>query len=608
MKSSKHSFTRVLQNNWFILKYGLRYSRKYIIFACLYACLQEIEIFLEHFILIKFVFDSVQYGASFTTVAFYIGLMVLFIAMCFILDSIYFQSVEPKGKELLYRQIRMELYEKAIKTDLANYDDPAYYNDYVWSANDAHQRIDATINNIQKICRAFTVIVTSVSFFLFVDQIGLLFVLVSFLSTLLVSMMANKIRYKMKVELNEKDRKRIYLKRLFYLADYAKEMRLYSIKERFFKDFSIINQDMQGIVRKHSKKQFWLNFSSDYFFNELILGGLYVIYIVFMTLVKGTLSYGSAITLLNSSWRLKGNMQYLTALISEMQENSLYIEKLRSFLEQENALKEAADAAEMPDRFDELKLSRVSFQYGTTGPRILHDVDLSIRPGEKIAIVGYNGAGKTTLTKLIMRLYDASEGEIRLNGTPINQFKIDDYRMKFSSVFQDHQLFAATLSENVVMDKRASGDAGNVREALKKSGFGDKLMSLRLGEDTAVTREFDESGIELSGGEAQKVAISRVFAKPTLLILLDEPSSALDPMSEYHLNRVMLEEAEDRPIIFISHRLSTTKMVDRIYMMENGAIIEQGSHDELMKLNGKYAHMFNLQASRYRVVVGERLA
>lgn len=604
MKPNKHSFTRVLKNNWFIMKYGLRHSRNYIIFTCLYACLQEIEIFIEHVILIKFVFDSVQYGTSFSTVALYIGLTILFIAICFVLDSIYFQSVEPKGKELLYQKIRMDLYEKAISTDLANYDDPVYYNDYVWSANDAHNRIDATINNIRKLCRSVTVIITSISFFLFVDKLGLLFVLASFILTLIVSMISNKIRYKMRMELNEKDRKRIYLKRLFYLADYAKELRLYSIKEKFFRDFTDTHKEMHGIVKKRSKKQFWLNFTSEYFFNELILSGLYVTYVVFMTLVKGTLSFGSAVTLLNSSWRLKGNMQYMTTLISEMQENSLYIEKLRSFLEQKNALKEVEDPLPVPDKFTGLMLKALSFQYGPSGPRILHHVNFSIRPGEKIAIVGYNGAGKTTLTKLIMRLYDASSGEIRLNGIQIDQFKLDDYRMKISSVFQDHQLFAATLSQNVVMNQFSSGDSFLVREALEKSDFGNKLQTLRLGTDTSITKEFDDAGIELSGGEAQKVAIARVFAKPTLLILLDEPSSALDPMSEYHLNQVMLEKAEDRPIIFISHRLSTTRMADRILMMENGQIIEQGSHEELMRMDGKYAQMFNLQASRYRVVVG----
>lgn len=604
MKSNKHSFTRVLKNNWFVLKYGLRYSRKYIIFTCLYACLQEIEIFIEHVLLIKFVFDSVQYGTSFSTVALYIGLTVLFIAICFVLDSIYYQSVEPKGKELLYQKIRMDLYEKAISTDLANYDDPVFYNDYVWSANDAHNRIDATINNIRTICNCATVIITSISFFLFVDKLGLLFVLVSFILTLIVSMISNKIGYKMRMELNEKDRKRIYLKRLFYLADYAKELRLYSIKEKFFRNFSDTHKEMHGIVQKHSKKQFWLNFSSEYFFNDLILSGLYVIYVVFMTLVKGTLSFGSAVTLLNSSWRLKGNLQYMTTLISQMQENSLYIEKLRSFLDQKNDLIEAEDPIPVPNKFIGLTLRELSFQYGQSGPPILQNVNLSIKPGEKIAIVGYNGAGKTTLTKLIMRLYDASSGEIRLNGIPIDHLKLDDYRMKISSVFQDHQLFAATLSQNIVMNHAASGDSYLIREALEKSGFGSKLQSLRLGIETAVTKEFDDAGIELSGGEAQKVAIARVFAKQTLLIILDEPSSALDPMSEYHLNQVMLEEAEDRPIIFISHRLSTTKMADRILMMENGQIIEQGSHEELMRMDGKYAQMFNLQASRYRVVIG----
>ncbi|MFD2506410.1 ATP-binding cassette domain-containing protein [Paenibacillus septentrionalis] len=158
----------------------------------------------------------------------------------------------------------------------------------------------------------------------------------------------------------------------------------------------------------------------------------------------------------------------------------------------------------MPNKFVGLTLRDLTFQYSQSGPQILQNVNLSIKPGEKIAIVGYNGSGKTTLTKLIMRLYDASSGEIRLNGIPIDQLKLDDYRMKISSVFQDHQLFAATLSQNVVMNHAAAGDTYLIREALEKSGFGSKLQSLRLGTETSVTKEFDDAGIELSGGEAQR--------------------------------------------------------------------------------------------------------
>ena len=165
-------------------------------------------------------------------------------------------------------------------------------------------------------------------------------------------------------------------------------------------------------------------------------------------------------------------------------------------------------------------------------------------------------------------------------------------------------MFAASLAENVVMDK-AEGCEAEALEALDKAGFGEKLSGLTAGLDTQLTREFHENGAVFSGGEAQKVAIARVFAGNPQVLILDEPSSALDPLSEYHVNHSMLEAAADKTVIFISHRLSTTKAADTIFMMEHGRIIERGSHDELMALNGKYAEMFRLQSKNYSLVAGE---
>ena len=168
------------------------------------------------------------------------------------------------------------------------------------------------------------------------------------------------------------------------------------------------------------------------------------------------------------------------------------------------------------------------------------------------------------------------------------------------AVFQDYQMFAASIAENVIMDEVKDVPDDTIVKALEDSGFKDKLASLEKGIKTHLTREFDDDGINISGGEAQKIAISRVFAKPCQLIILDEPSSALDPISEYNLNETMLQAAKNKTVIFISHRLSSTRMADRIYMLENGSVIEEGSHEELMALGGKYAEMFNLQAEKYR--------
>jgi ATP-binding cassette subfamily B protein len=225
---------------------------------------------------------------------------------------------------------------------------------------------------------------------------------------------------------------------------------------------------------------------------------------------------------------------------------------------------------------------------------------MTIKPRQKIALVGYNGAGKTTLTKIIMRLYDPTDGEVRYGENNIKDFKLKNYRDCFGSVFQDFVLFATTVGENVVMNDVNESDTDNIKSSLDKSGFSDKLAELPQFINTEVFREFDPEGVYFSRGEEQKIAISRVFYKSCHIVILDEPSSALDPIVEYELNQKMMDAANKKTVIFISHRLSTTRNADKIYMLENGCIIEEGTHEELMKLNGKYSEMFRMQAKKYK--------
>ena len=241
-------------------------------------------------------------------------------------------------------------------------------------------------------------------------------------------------------------------------------------------------------------------------------------------------------------------------------------------------------------------------------PTVLKNVSFTIRKGEKTAIVGYNGAGKTTLIKLVMRLYDPTEGRILYNGRDIREYDLRAYRDRIGAVFQDYRIFAATLGENVMGGgyERTDENESRIREALDSATFTDRLSTMEKGLETPLTREIDKEGVNLSGGEAQKVAIARVFVRPYDLIIMDEPSSALDPVAEYQLNHSILNAADSRDcgreatVIFISHRLSTTRFADRIFLFANGELCEQGSHDELVAMEGKYAEMFRMQAEKYQ--------
>ncbi len=229
---------------------------------------------------------------------------------------------------------------------------------------------------------------------------------------------------------------------------------------------------------------------------------------------------------------------------------------------------------------------------------ILDDISFTINKGEKISIVGLNGAGKTTIVKLISRFYQPKSGEILWNGINIDKYEYHSYIDQISAVFQDFKLFALTISENVDLEEK---DKDKIRECLYQVGLKQKIEGLPKGVDSFLSKEYDLEGIELSGGEKQKVAIARAMYQNSSLAILDEPTSALDPLSEAEIYEHFNELVENRTAIMISHRLASTKFCDSIIFLENGEIIETGNHEELMsKANGKYKEMFITQGKYYQ--------
>lgn len=336
----------------------------------------------------------------------------------------------------------------------------------------------------------------------------------------------------------------------------------------------------------------------DYVCSGFLIDVVYMIYLVYSAAVLHRISYSNVAVMRGTANRMKNRMRTFSEVYPKMREISLYVDKMKNFLAIEPKVV-STENRPLPETPAEIELRHVSFGYNERDGYILNDISMKINPRGKIAIVGYNGAGKTTLIKLIMRLYDPDEGEILLNGVNIREYDVEEYRRKIGAVFQDFRIFAATVKENVLLNFAESGGDGEVLSALEKSGFLGRLETLPDGLSTSLTTEFEENGVNLSGGEGQKLAVARVFCKNAVLIILDEPSSALDPIAEYHLNHSMLTAAENKSVVFISHRLSATRLADRIYMLEKGRIIEEGSHEELLGFGGKYAQMWRAQAGQY---------
>ena len=594
---------QVWNNHLFLWKLCFSVSPGYMLYFLFDGFRQQMVIFLEHTVGIQYVLHCAEYHEPFWKAFLVIGIILLINIAQFLADGYFINAMNFRTRPKLYKALKEKMYEKAAELDLSCYDNPQYYNEFVLAVAESESSIDRFLELLNSIMQSFTIIITTGVFYLMTDMVGILFVSVSFVLNFFLAKVLNKINYKVRMKVNPYERKRNYVSRLFYLNDYAKELRLHpDVGDMLEEEFEEANDKMEQINKKVAGKRVGLMFTQQYLAGDFILDGLYIVYLIFQAAVLRTIDYSNAVVLFNRTGSLRRAMRGFSEIAPKANENSMYVDKIRAFLAYEAELKHHI-GLKVPQGVGDICLKHVSFRYTEDAPEILHDISLHVSAGEKIAIVGYNGAGKTTLIKLLMRLYDPTEGVITYHGCDIRKYKLDEYHERMGVVFQDYCLYGATLLENVVLDDISSNEEieREVESALCRSGFGERLQSLPQGLSTPITTEFDEQGVNLSGGESQKVAIARAFYGEVDLLAMDEPSSALDPIAEYNLNKAMHAAAENKTVFYISHRLSTTRDADRIIMLENGRIIEAGTHDELLSRKGKYAEMWQAQAGRYGV-------
>ncbi len=594
---------KIIQNNLFAIKYYVKYAPLYALFDTIYIILVSAVWVIEGPITLKFIFDFLAQtpARSFKEIILFLLLVACISIFRHIYGSIIIEYVQPISNAKIKAKLREELFEKACKMDLEYYETPQFYTDFVWAASQADSRIISIFSTYEKFVARLSEILFLGGFIITVDYTLFIFAFIALGLRLFFNSKIVKKRFEVNKEVKPVERERDYIGRVFYLSDYAKEIRLSNVHEILYKRFSQSAEKIENIWDKGGKEISGYRIVSNVL-EQIFTEFLMYMYLAYKILVSTELSFGDFGSLISAVNSITHRMRQFVDICTELGENSLYVDKFKKFLEYEPKI-ELQSGKSLPDKIGTIEFKNVSFTYHGEKAPSLKNINLKIEPYQKIAIVGYNGAGKSTLVKLLMRLYDVSEGEITLDGVNIKEFETEKYRKEFGAAFQDFQIFAATLGENVAMNFNFAEDEDKIIDALKHSGFEDKLLDLPLGIKIPLTKEFYKEGTNLSGGESQKVAISRVFYKPCRYAILDEPSSALDPISEYNLNQNMITIAENKTVIFISHRLSTTCMADKIYMLEKGEIIEQGSHKELIELNGKYAEMFNKQAEKYRNAV-----
>ena len=597
LKDKIKSSLKTVSNILYILKLMFKISPVLVIGEILEHIMSVLPSRLISVIGLKFVIDEVQRDGDPVKIIAGVILMIAILILGELSTSLFFELFVHRERERLDLGIQSLFYKKAAELDMKKYDDPDFYADFILSIENSSDSIKYTLSLVKGYIEEIISFITVSAVMLTIDPVCLLIVLLFVTVFIPMGKYTGKLQIKRREAITEKHRRADYFARVFYLPEYAGEIRTSGILPLLRKRFLSSADEIIATQNKFMKKLDGLFFLQDFTIQAigfvLVLG----LYIGYKTIVTQDMTAGDFVASFNGAVQIGSGVLYLTVYsLRAFTERAEMVEKCKAFLNTESELKDGK-TVEQGSCPEEIRLENVSFSYEGNNDNTLDKVSLSIKPGEKIALVGFNGAGKTTLTNLLLRLYDVKDGKITVGGRDIRDATVISHRSRFSAVFQDFCIFSATVGENVALSK--DFDEKKVLKALETAIFNKELPD---GANTVLLKEFSENGILLSGGEQQKIAIARVFYKNCPYIILDEPSANLDPEAEYKLNTAISEGCRDKTVIFISHRLSTTVHADRIFMLEKGKIIESGSHKELMALNGKYAYMFRLQAEKYNAV------
>jgi ATP-binding cassette subfamily C protein len=507
------------------------------------------------------------------------------------------QAYFPRMVTVRFQFMRLH-HVKCMETDFQNTENPDFLNDKETAfrcLNNNQTGIEGMLHKLFFLGGNVLAILGYITIISFLNWYVLLYLMANIAISFYFTYRARKYEHDKKDEISENDRRSGYLYDLMYNFAYGKELRIYGLSGWIAGLF----QQYKGRRLDTHKKIKWRYFRAGLIDILLLIlrEGVIYAYLIYLV-IEGRLTIPE-VTMYFAA--IAGFAEWINRLIGDIahiRAQNLDVCDFRKFIEQSE--EKMGDYLPLPKEPYEIEFKNVSFHYPGSDHDIYRNLNLRIPKGQRLAIVGHNGAGKTTFVKLLCRLYDVTEGEILLGGINIKNFNRDEYLGLFSVVFQDVKILAFSAGENVAIEEKENIDVNRLNRALEQAGMEEKIATLGKGADTSLLKFLDDEGVELSGGENQKISIARALYKNGPIMVLDEPTAALDALSEYNTYMNFNQMVGQKTAIYISHRLASTIFCDTIAMFENGEIIEYGSHEELLMKKGAYLDMFETQAKYYK--------
>lgn len=595
-KLPKQTLKSIFSNNMFVLGIVWKVSKsRFILKFCITivnSLLPSLNILITRHIIALIESNIEKNESNFVEI-----LKIIVLLMCIqIVPKIFSVWNSTLIEPILASKVNLYMNElfidKAKQFEYSNFENPNFYDKYTRALGQVDTITHTVLNTFFSVLSGIMSMMALTALIISMDWIIILFALFGVLANFIQSLFMSKLNYNTRVAITPASRKQNYIKRILYLPEYAKDIHCSDIISTGKRYYSHSFKEIVQILKQYGWKVAGINTCITL---SSVVSSAIMMIMLFKKVWIGIYKISDFTALTSSATQLENVLGLFLSTITNLYSNSMYIEDLKFIYQYESIPYKIRYKVFDINKACKIEFKNLYFRYPNTDSYALKNISFTILPGEKVSIVGLNGSGKTTLIKLLLRFYEPEQGEIFINDINIKEYRKEDLQSHIGIVFQDHHVYAYNVKENISFEDTIKDNTYNIMNHL---GIYNKIQSCPDGFNTYISKEFYETGINLSGGEIQKVCISRALNQSAGLYIFDEPSSALDIISENKMNEIMINST-DKTVIFISHRLSTVTMADKILVLQEGSLIEYGNHKTLIQAGGIYSNLFQQQIKQY---------